>query len=91
MATTRTAVRDPKEMGRRIRIVRADMDWTLRELADATGVGHASWSRYENGERMPPVEALNRLCAAIGAELDDLLGSWPSRAWSKPAAKQTAA
>lgn len=83
MATVaeRITVRDPKEMGRRIRIIRADLDWKLRDLARETGVSTATWSRYENGERMPGVRTLQRLADVIGAELDDLLGYWPSRVW----------
>jgi transcriptional regulator with XRE-family HTH domain len=78
-----TLLRDAKEMGRRIRIIRADMDWTLRDLAKATGVSYASWSRYEAGDRFPPFETIVALADAIDTSADAILGPWPTRAWSK--------
>lgn len=88
---TRTVVRDPGEMGRRIRIIRADLDWKLRDLARETGISYATWSRYEKGERFPSYEALLALADAIGTDTDALLGYWPSRAWSKRNPKPAAA
>jgi transcriptional regulator with XRE-family HTH domain len=52
-----------------LRQARGRAGLTLRELANATGVGEARISDYENDRHQPSVAMLQRLLAATGREL----------------------
>lgn len=40
--------------------------WTMQELADRSGIGQGSVSRYERGLRTMPIDILMRLSDALG-------------------------
>ena len=70
MASTMLAV----ELGNRIRQLRAERNWSQRELARRIGVASKSViSYYELGERFPSYETLLRLSEVFVVSTDYLL------------------
>ena len=70
MASTMLAV----ELGNRIRQLRAERNWSQRELARRIGVASKSViSYYELGERFPSYETLLRLSEVFAVSTDYLL------------------
>jgi transcriptional regulator with XRE-family HTH domain len=56
---------------------------TQAELGDRAGMGGASISHFETGQRMPSLESLVRLADALDVSLDTLLGRAPIEAGAK--------
>lgn len=58
-----------KEIGRRIRKMRLDRNWTLEDLSRETGdvIGLKRISAYETGDRMPGPSEVVKLAKALGA------------------------
>ena len=50
---------------------------TQKQLADAAQIAAGSVSAYENGQKLPPVDAAGRIAAALGVSLDWLLNDAP--------------
>lgn len=82
---------DVVEMARRVRLIRAEFDWSMRDLAAATGVSTATWSRIENGHKFPSDRQRERLADAAGMTTAELVGYWPSRVWPNREPKRAAA
>ncbi|MFD0419710.1 helix-turn-helix domain-containing protein [Streptomyces sp. NPDC127108] len=61
--------------------LRAEHGWPLGELAERSGVSRSTLSRVERGEISPTAATLNRLCAAYGRTMSQLL----SEVEAKPA------
>ena len=57
----------------RLAELRAAQGWNLDQLAERTGISRATLSRFERGESSPAAGVLNRLCAAYGLTLSQLL------------------
>jgi quercetin dioxygenase-like cupin family protein/DNA-binding Xre family transcriptional regulator len=75
-------------LGERLREYRTAANLTLAEVAERSGFGKAYLSRIENGQKVPPIASLARICAVLGVEPATLLaesGSTsdeaPKRAW----------
>ncbi|WP_225733637.1 helix-turn-helix domain-containing protein [Pseudoclavibacter sp. CFCC 13611] len=64
---------DLAAIGERIRSLRSERAMSLRALAEASGVGVASLSQLENGQRNPTLATLYALAGALGAPLALLL------------------
>ncbi|OPG08489.1 transcriptional regulator [Streptomyces sp. GKU 895] len=60
-------------LGARLAELRAERGWSLGELADRTGVSKSTLSRAERAETSPTASLLNRLCAAYGRTMSQLL------------------
>jgi transcriptional regulator with XRE-family HTH domain len=62
---------DPLEsmIGERLQRLRTARNYTLDELAHASGVSRAMISRIERGEASPTAQLLSRLCAALDVTL----------------------
>ncbi|MFC8343367.1 helix-turn-helix domain-containing protein [Streptomyces sp. NPDC057280] len=60
-------------LGARLAELRAERGWSLGELADRTGVSKSTLSRAERAESSPTASLLNRLCAAYGRTMSQLL------------------
>ena len=58
---------------------------TQKQLADAAQIAAGSVSAYENGQKLPPVDAAGRIAAALGVSLDWLLNDAPIAEANKPA------
>ncbi|WP_190139900.1 helix-turn-helix domain-containing protein [Streptomyces longispororuber] len=57
----------------RLAALRAERGWSLGELADRSGVSRSTLSRAEHAEISPTASTLNRLCAAYGRTMSQLL------------------
>lgn len=60
-------------IGQRIRALRTDAGWSLRELAEQSGVAASTISSFERGQSMPSVGSLHKLGRAFGLTLSMLL------------------
>ncbi|AQA04179.1 hypothetical protein BVC93_19040 [Mycobacterium sp. MS1601] len=60
-------------IGQRIRQLRSGMGWSLRELAEKSGVAASTVSSLERGQSMPSVGSLHKLGRAFGMTLGNLL------------------
>ncbi len=60
-------------IGQRIRQLRLDAGWSLRELAEQSGVAASTVSSLERGQSMPSVGSLHKLGRAFGMTLAELL------------------
>lgn len=61
------------KMGDKIRLLRAEMDWSQRELADKIGADQAQISQYERGESIPSIGLLKRIANVFNVTTDYLL------------------
>jgi transcriptional regulator with XRE-family HTH domain len=61
-------------IGDRLRTARDRAGLTLDQLAEATGLSKAHLSRLESSERQPSIAALLDLSAALGVQVNVLLG-----------------
>ncbi len=57
------------ELGRNIRELRTQRGWTQSQLADAAGMTQPAVARFEAGGTIPSLLVLDRLAAAIDADL----------------------
>lgn len=48
--------------------------WSVNRAAQAAGVNHASWLHWEAGRHMPTHRSLEKIAAAFGCSLANLLG-----------------
>jgi DNA-binding XRE family transcriptional regulator len=64
----------PSAMGQRIRLLRAELDMSQRELAVKAGVGRATIERAERGRRKPQSQTAHKIAVALGITLAQLEG-----------------
>lgn len=62
-----------RRLAGRLAALRAAQGWSLDALAERTGISRATLSRFEHGQSSPGAGLLNRLCAAYGLTLSQLL------------------
>lgn len=53
------------ELGRQIRLARADRSWTLKELSEASGVSVSQLSSIERGTHLPSLDSLIQISGAL--------------------------
>jgi transcriptional regulator with XRE-family HTH domain len=70
-----TIVDGADDLGQRLRAERARRDWSLTDLAAASGVSRAMISRIERGESSPTAVVLGRLSAALEVSVSSLLSA----------------
>ncbi len=61
---------DLGNIGRTIRRLRIERNWTLRELSDKTGIQPATLSRMENNKMIGTLDAFNALSEAFKMKLE---------------------
>lgn len=54
-----------KQVSERIRQIRTEKGWTLRSLAEKSGVSASALSQIESGQVSPSVATLEKICAAL--------------------------
>lgn len=54
------------ELGRQIRLARADRGWTLKELSESSGVSVSQLSSIERGTHLPSLDSLIHISSALG-------------------------
>jgi putative transcriptional regulator len=57
-------------IGRRIREIRAEREWSQRDLAALLGLSSSRLNKYENGLHEPPVRLLVRMAQILEVPLD---------------------
>lgn len=69
--TTSTPI--PEEaLGQRIRRLRTEREWTLEQLAQASGLARSTISKIENAQMSPTYDALIKLASGFGMNLGEL-------------------
>lgn len=56
-----------------LRKLRKQKGYSQADIADALGIAQNSYSRYENGQRQPDIDMLQKLSKIFGVTVDDLL------------------
>ena len=57
------------ELGRAVRALREQRDWSQAQLAAAAGMTQSAVARFEAGGTVPSLRVLDRLAQALDAEL----------------------
>ncbi|WP_294203186.1 helix-turn-helix transcriptional regulator [uncultured Sphingomonas sp.] len=55
-----------------LKALRTDRNWSLQDLAEASGISRATLSRIENADVSPTAESLGRLASSFGLPLSQL-------------------
>jgi len=64
-------------LGQRIRTLREQKGWSVRELSRRANVRQATLSEIENGKRRDmTTETAKRIALALGVGVDFLIGTW---------------
>ena len=79
-AEARGLGRPPRErlrdrLGRRIKLLRVERGWALKDLAARTGLSVSQASSIERGAHMPSMESLLAVCEALEVKPSELLAS----------------
>lgn len=64
-----------EDLGRRVKKLRGDRDWSLEELASASGVSRSMLSEIERKRANPTLSVTYRIARAFGLSLQDLIES----------------
>jgi len=61
-------------MGRniKIKVARAQLDMTQKDLAEAVGISRQTMNAIEQGEYNPTIKLCRTICKVLGKTLDDL-------------------
>lgn len=61
-------------MGRniKIKVARAQLDMTQKDLAEAVGISRQTMNAIEQGEYNPTIKLCRAICKVLGTTLDDL-------------------
>ena len=80
---------DNKEIGRRISELRKKNNMSQQDLADKLNVSNKTISKWECGNGLPDVIALNNMANIFGITLDELMNSnEPAEKIEEPAVQQ---
>jgi transcriptional regulator with XRE-family HTH domain len=74
-----------RHIGDRVKEARIELDLSCNDLARRANLGRGVVSRLENGDRLPRLDALQNLAAALGVSLQWLLTEEGPRIKSAPA------
>ena len=63
-------------MGRNIpiKVARAQLDLTQKELAEKVGISRQTMNAIEQGEYNPTIKLCRAICRVLGKSLDDFFG-----------------
>lgn len=64
-----------EKLGQRIRVLRAERDWSLKDLAAATRLSVSQISSIERGANLPSMESLLAIARAFGMKPSQMLAS----------------
>jgi DNA-binding Xre family transcriptional regulator len=62
-----------ERLGHRIKLLRVERDWSLKDLAAATRLSVSQISSIERGANLPSVESLLAICRAFNRKPSDIL------------------
>ena len=63
-----------RSVGQAARAARERLGYTQAQVAEMIGIAHVVYNRLENAKMLPSVPTLVRLCDALRATSDELLG-----------------
>lgn len=58
----------------RIKVARAELDMTQKDLAEKVGISRQTMNAIEQGEWNPTIKLCKAICKVLGKSLDDLFG-----------------
>jgi DNA-binding NtrC family response regulator len=64
-----------ERLGHRIKLLRVERDWSLKDLAAATKLSVSQISSIERGANLPSIESLLSICRAFGRRPSEILSS----------------
>jgi len=64
-----------ERLGHRIKLLRTERDWSLKDLAALTKLSVSQISSIERGAHLPSIESLLGICRAFGKQPSDLFSS----------------
>jgi FixJ family two-component response regulator len=64
-----------ERLGKRLRVLRVERDWSLKDSARETGISVSQLSSIERGAHMPSIESLLSLCHAFALRPSELFAS----------------
>lgn len=62
-----------ERLGHRIKLLRVERDWSLKDLAAATKLSVSQISSIERGANLPSIESLLAICRAFGRKPSEIL------------------
>ena len=62
----------PLDLGRRVRELRKERQWTLEQAAQEAGLARSTLSKIENGQMSPTYDALSKLATGLGIPVPQL-------------------
>jgi transcriptional regulator with XRE-family HTH domain len=62
------------QLGQRIRTLRSQLNWTLEQTSQATGLARSTLSKIENGLMSPTHDALIKLATGLRIDISELFG-----------------
>jgi transcriptional regulator with XRE-family HTH domain len=77
-------------IGTRVKIFRENLGMTQPAASQRAGISQATWSRIENGQKVPTAGEILGLSWALGVPFDTVLGRSPMRDRLKFAARSSA-
>ena len=79
MATAVSNSNDRTSLGTALRSIRKERDWSLADMATATGLSVSSLSKIENGQRSLTYDKLVQLAESLSVDISRLFTSSPAR------------
>jgi DNA-binding NtrC family response regulator len=64
-----------KRLGHRVKLLRVERDWSLKDMAAATKLSVSQISSIERGANMPSIESLLSICKAFDRKPSEILAS----------------
>ena len=64
-----------ERLGHRIKLLRVERDWSLKDLAVATKLSVSQISSIERGANLPSIESMLAICRAVNRKPSELLAS----------------
>lgn len=64
-----------ERLGQRLKVLRAERDWSLKDLAQATRISVSQISSIERGAHLPSIESFLALCRAFDLKPSEILSS----------------
>ena len=74
---TMSSINDFIGVGSRIKALRKERGYTQKSFSEIIGVPYTTYSNYENDNREPSKELLEKISAALGVTVYDLFGIKP--------------
>jgi len=56
----------------KIKVARAELDWTQKDLAEAVGISRQTMNAIEQGDYNPTIKLCRTICKVLGKTLDEL-------------------